>query len=56
MSNGKGDAPRPLSISRKEYGERFDATFDKTENMRVTSAADSGSRGDKRKRTDGSRQ
>jgi len=27
--NGKGSSPRPLSISRKEFGERWDAIFRK---------------------------
>ena len=27
MSNGKGSAPRPLSVSREEYGQRWDAVF-----------------------------
>lgn len=29
MSNGKGSAPRPLSVSREEFGRRFDAVFAK---------------------------
>jgi len=27
MSAGKGDAPRPMGMSREEYGRKFDAIF-----------------------------
>jgi hypothetical protein len=29
--NGKGSKPRPLAISAKEFGERFEAVFGKHE-------------------------
>lgn len=32
MSNGKGDTPRPLSVKKKIYDERWENTFGKKEN------------------------
>lgn len=43
MSNGKGDAPRPLSVSREEYEINFDRVFGgkrRTYRARVTIDSD----------------
>lgn len=33
--NGKGDAPRPMKISREQFGSNFDRVFNKNTDIKV---------------------
>lgn len=40
IQNGKGDSPRPMNISKDEYGKRFESIFGKTEESKKDSDED----------------
>lgn len=40
--SGKGDAPRPLSISKEEFDARWDAIFSQAEKAKLAKEKDDG--------------
>lgn len=53
--NGKGDSPRPMQISREEYGRRHDMAFGKKKRRKVYMCDGQGCKEVKEKENHGAR-